>query len=120
VQEIIILHILIHPNGTYGKCVFSPYISNMVWTHQQFAIAKKDIPDPVLEREIFQDSTKKLLLYKTELSEDYFRQFLWAEHANVACSFYTFVNTTLKFLMCFIVIQLHYNKCNCVCGRIQK
>jgi hypothetical protein len=49
----------------------------MVRTRQQFAIAKKDILDPVLERvKLSKDGTKKLLLYKTDLSEDDFRQFL--------------------------------------------
>jgi hypothetical protein len=52
------------------------------------------------------DGTKKLLLYKTDLSEDDFRQFLWNQHANIA-SFYMFVTTTLKFLMCFIMVKLH-------------
>jgi hypothetical protein len=47
VQGSMILHIIIHPTGTYGRCVLAPCISNMVQIHQQFAVAKKDIPDPV-------------------------------------------------------------------------
>jgi hypothetical protein len=69
VQGSMILHIIIHPNGTYGKCVLAPCISNIVRTHQQFAIAKKDIPDPVMERVKFSKTVPRNCYFIKQTSQ---------------------------------------------------
>ena len=112
-----ILHIFINPNGTYGKCVLSPCISNMVRTCQQFAVAKKVIPDPVLERVKFSKTVPRNCYFIKQTSQKIISDNLYEiSMLTLPVFFYTFVTTTLKFRMCFIVIKLHYNKCKCVCG----
>jgi hypothetical protein len=70
VQEGMVLHMIIHSNGTYGQCVLAACISNMVCTHQQFAVVKKDSPDLLLERVKFSKTVPRNRYYIKQTSQE--------------------------------------------------
>jgi hypothetical protein len=92
----------------------APHISNKRLSLQCFLMTKRHITDHILESsELFQEHAKKESLNRMYSISFSLRYKIYMESLSFSF-FYMYVTLILKFLTCFHITKLNYNKYDCI------